>query len=146
QRKSRIPGPPESRGRTRQLPPSGGTAHASLGQIPAGLLRNSRLARLSRSAHPGCRLFVAMKHIPLVFAVFLGAAAAAAQPALTVYNQGFAVVRERVPLDLGAGENSITYVGATSQLEPDSVVLRDPEGKVRLRILEQSYRADVMSQ
>jgi hypothetical protein len=71
---------------------------------------------------------------------------AAAQPALTVYNQGFAVVRERVPLDLKAGENAITFVGATAQLEPDSVVLRDPAGRVQLRILEQSYRADVMSQ
>lgn len=69
-----------------------------------------------------------------------------AQPALTVYNQGFAVVRERVPLDLKAGENAVTFMGATAQLEPDSVVLRDPSGKVQLRILEQSYRADVMSQ
>lgn len=78
--------------------------------------------------------------------VFLGAAVSAlAQPALTVYNQGFAVVRERVPLDLKAGENAVTFAGATAQLEPDSVVLRDPAGKVQLRILEQSYRADVMS-
>jgi hypothetical protein len=87
-----------------------------------------------------------MKTILPLFAVSFGAAVAAAQPALTVYNQGFAVVRERVPLDLKAGENSITFVGATAKLEPDSVVLRDPAGKVQLRILEQSYRADVMSQ
>jgi hypothetical protein len=69
-----------------------------------------------------------------------------AQPALTVYNQGFAVVRERVPLDLKAGENAVTFVGATAMLEADSVVLRDPAGRVQLRVLEQSYRADVMSQ
>jgi hypothetical protein len=69
-----------------------------------------------------------------------------AQPALTIYNQNFAVVRERVPLDLKSGENAVTFVGATTQLEPDSVVLRDPAGKVQLRILEQSYRADAMSQ
>src|SRR5205085_9840905 len=68
------------------------------------------------------------------------------QPALTIYNQDFAVVRERVPLDLKAGENAITFAGATAQVEPDSVVLRDPAGKVNLRILEQSYRGDVMSQ
>ena len=77
----------------------------------------------------------------LVVAAWLGA-----QPALTVYNQGFAVVRERVPLDLKAGENAVTFSGATAQLEADSVVLRDPAGKVILRVLEQSYRADVMSQ
>jgi hypothetical protein len=73
-------------------------------------------------------------------------AVAAAQPAITIYNQGFGVVRERVPLDLKAGETPVTFVGATAQLEPDSVVLRDPTGKVQLRVLEQSYRADVMSQ
>ena len=32
---------------------------------------------------------------------------AAAQPALTIYNQNFAVVRETVPLDLKAGVNDI---------------------------------------
>jgi len=83
--------------------------------------------------------------LPFVFVV--GSAAAAwAQPALTVYNQNFAVVRERVPLVLKAGENAVTFVGATLQLEPDSVVLRDPAGQVVFRVLEQSYRADVMSQ
>ncbi len=84
--------------------------------------------------------------------VFLAGASLAAigsaigQPALTIYNQNFAVVRERVPLDLKAGENTVTFVGATVHVEPDSVVLRDPAGKVQLRVLEQSYRADTISQ
>lgn len=71
---------------------------------------------------------------------------ATAQPALTIYNQNFAVVRERVPLDLKAGENTVNFAGATRMLEPDSVVLRDPTGKVALRVLEQSYRADTLAQ
>jgi hypothetical protein len=83
------------------------------------------------------------RFVPLFCATALSAFA---QPALTVYNQGFAVVRERVPLDLKAGENAVTFAGATAMLEADSVVLRDPAGKVQLRVLEQSYRADVMSQ
>lgn len=66
--------------------------------------------------------------------------------ALTIYNQNFAVVRERVPLDLKAGVNAVTFAGATVHLEPDSVVLRDPSGKVALRVLEQNYRADTISQ
>ena len=74
------------------------------------------------------------------------AASLSAQPALTIYNQNFAVVRERVPLDLKAGENLVTFSGATVHVEPDSVVLRDPAGRVNLRILEQSYRADTISQ
>lgn len=75
----------------------------------------------------------------------VAAFAAAAPPALTIYNQNFAVVRETVPLDLQAGVNTVAFDRATLHVEPDSVVLRDPAGKVRLRILEQSYRADTAS-
>ena len=87
-----------------------------------------------------------MKIISSVLAGAAFAATAFAQPALTIYNQNFAVVRERVPFDLRAGENAVTFSGATLQLEPDSVVLRDPAGRAQFRVLEQSYRADVMSQ
>ncbi|MSU73220.1 MAG: hypothetical protein EXS43_12930 [Opitutus sp.] len=87
-----------------------------------------------------------MKIISSVLAGAALAATAFAQPALTIYNQNFAVVRERVPFDLRAGENAVTFSGATLQLEPDSVVLRDPAGRAQFRVLEQSYRADVMSQ
>lgn len=84
-----------------------------------------------------------------LFAVFAGTVAAvslSAQPALTIYNQNFAVVRERLALDLKNGPNSVAFAGVTTQLEPDSVVLRDPSGRISLRILEQSYRADTLSQ
>src|ERR1700712_641551 len=70
---------------------------------------------------------------------------AVAQPALTIYNQNFAVVREHVPLDLHAGVNSVIFSGATIHLEPDSVVLRDPSGKVTMKVLEQDYRSDTIS-
>ena len=69
-----------------------------------------------------------------------------AQSSLTIYNQNFAVVRDTVPLDLKAGDNVVPYTGVSAQLEPDSVVLRDPAGKVPLQILDQSYRSDVLSQ
>ncbi len=84
----------------------------------------------------------------LAFSALLAASAlaAAAQSSLTIYNQNFAVVRERVPLDLKAGDNLVTCSGVTVHLEPDSVVLRDPAGKVALRILEQNYRSDTISQ
>src|SRR4051812_28191242 len=87
-----------------------------------------------------------MKNLGLFLLPWIAATAVLAQPALTIYNQNFAVVREKVPLDLKAGVTPVTFSGATAQLEPDSVVLRDPTGKVQLRVLEQSYRADVMSQ
>ena len=71
---------------------------------------------------------------------------AGAEPALTIYNQNFAVVRDSVPLDLKAGANRVVYSGATAQVEPDSVILRDPSGKHSLQILEQNYRNDPVSQ
>jgi len=76
----------------------------------------------------------------------VSAATATAQPALTIYNQNFAVVRDTVPLDLRAGVNTVRYAGATAQVEPDSVILRDPAGKHSLQILEQNYRNDPVSQ
>jgi hypothetical protein len=68
-----------------------------------------------------------------------------AEPALTIYNQQFAVVRETIPLDLKQGVNQLEFTGTTAQVEPESVMLRDPSGKRVLRILEQSYRADPVS-
>ena len=84
-----------------------------------------------------------------IFAVMLALSALrifAAEPALTIYNQNFAVVRDTVPLDLKAGANPVVYSGATAQVEPDSVILRDPAGKHSLQILEQNYRNDPVSQ
>jgi hypothetical protein len=75
-----------------------------------------------------------------------GSLAAFAQPSLTIYNQNFAVVRDTVPLDLQAGLNTNRYTGATAQVEPDSVILRDPTGKHSLKIVEQNYRNDPVSQ
>src|SRR5262245_40675079 len=68
------------------------------------------------------------------------------QPALTIYNGGFAVVRELLDLQLKAGVNQIAVSGMTSTLEPDSVILRDPSGGRALAILEQSYRNDPVTQ
>ena len=68
-----------------------------------------------------------------------------AAPGLTIYNQNFAVVRDQISLDLKAGENEVTFDGATMHLEPDSVILRDPSG-TPLQILEQNYRNDPVTQ
>ena len=79
----------------------------------------------------------------------LGAAmtlVAFAQPALTIYNQDFAVVRDTVQLDLKSGVNNVRYADATARVEPDSVILRDPAGKHSLQIWEQNYRNDPVTQ
>ena len=50
--------------------------------------------------------------------LFLPLAAFAADPALTIYNQNFAVVRERIPLELKAGVNDVKFAEITVHLEP----------------------------
>lgn len=77
---------------------------------------------------------------------FFGVLAFGADPALTIYNQNFAVIRETLPLDLKAGNNTVRFSGATAQLEPDSVILRDPAGARPVQVLEQNYRNDPVSQ
>ena len=72
--------------------------------------------------------------------------AVAAPPALTIYNQNFAVVRDTVPLDLKSGTNEVRFTETTAHVETDSVILRDPAGKTNLQILEQNYRNDPVSQ
>ncbi|HVP45918.1 MAG TPA: hypothetical protein VMT32_05020 [Bryobacteraceae bacterium] len=83
-------------------------------------------------------------HVIVLFSV-IGSPCFAADPALTIYNQQFAVVRETIPLDLRQGLNTLEFTGTTAQLEPQSVMLRDPSGRRALRILDQNYRADPVS-
>lgn len=78
--------------------------------------------------------------------LLLSATAAFAEPSLTIYNQRFAVVRDVIPLELKQGINTLRFSGATVHLEPDSVILRDPSGNIALKILEQNFRAEPVSE
>jgi hypothetical protein len=66
--------------------------------------------------------------------------------ALTIYNQDLAVVRTSVGLDLKPGINEVTTTKVTSELEPDSVVLRDPTERHAVQIGEQNYDAAIATQ
>jgi hypothetical protein len=81
-----------------------------------------------------------------VAVVLACAGVAVPETSLTVYNQNFAVVRQPLVLDLAAGVSTAQVTDITARLEPDSVILRDPQGKRVIQILEQSYRADPISQ
>ena len=70
----------------------------------------------------------------------------ASGPALTIYNQNFAVIRQPLHLELHPGVNEIHFTETTSFLEPDSVMLRDPLGRRQLQVLEQNFRNDPVSQ
>lgn len=86
-----------------------------------------------------------MKFILPISICCLASAATVAQPALTIYNQDFATVRESIALDLKQGINEVSFKEATAQLEPDSVMLRALKGGKSLTILEQTYRAEPVS-
>ena len=74
------------------------------------------------------------------------AAAASAQIQLTIYNQNFAAVKERRTLTLQRGENELRITDLTAHLEPDSVVLRHLTRPDSIRILEQNYESDPLSE
>ncbi len=76
----------------------------------------------------------------------LGKNDAAIAPALTIYNQQFAVVRQGLALDLKPGQNHIEVTDITAHVEPDSVFLRSLDEPRRLTILEQNYRNDPVSE
>jgi hypothetical protein len=79
------------------------------------------------------------------FGLLAAAPSVTADPALTIYNQNFAVVRDTVSLDLKPGINEARFSGMTAQAETDSVILRDSAGKAKFQILEQAYRNDPVS-
>ncbi len=97
------------------------------------------------------KLFVplALLSVGVLLLTSRAAQEAAPRPAnvgLTIYNQNFAVVRQPVPLDVKEGVNNVRFTETTAHVEPESVILRDPSGAIRLQILEQNYRADPISQ
>ncbi len=74
------------------------------------------------------------------------AAIAHGETQLTVYNQNFAVVKEQRLLELKKGENELRVTDITAHLEPDSVVLRDMKDADAIKILEQNYESDPLSE
>ncbi len=86
-----------------------------------------------------------MKTIPVCAALLL-ASPVLAQTQLTIYNQNFAAVKEMRTLELPQGESEVRITDLTAHLEPDSVVLRDRKKADAIRILEQNYESDPLSE
>jgi len=87
-----------------------------------------------------------MRPAALPALLLTAATCVAADPALTIYNEGLAVVRETLPIELKAGINEVIFADPTWRLEDDSVILRDIAGKADFQVLEQSYRTNRVSQ
>jgi hypothetical protein len=89
-----------------------------------------------------------MRAFPLLFVGWLLAAPAAqpADPVLVIYSGGFALVRQPIDLELQVGENEIRTTAVTRNLDPASVILRDPSRKPDWHILEQRFRSEPISE
>ena len=65
--------------------------------------------------------------------------------AVTVYNDGFGLVREIRDVDLGTGRVSLEFRDVSSQIESNTVHVKSLAKGHPLSILEQNYRYDLLS-
>src|SRR5262245_49927089 len=82
----------------------------------------------------------------LTLAASTGRPARSDEVQVTIYNSDFALVKESRTLTLKQGTGETRFSNVTSLLEPDSVVLRDRKNPDGLRILEQDYEGDPLSE
>ena len=88
-----------------------------------------------------------MKRFALLVAWAPLAAFAAVGPQVTIYNGGFATVKEDRTLSLAEGVSEVRVTDMSRQLEPDSVMLRElAETPFGVKILEQSFINDPLTQ
>ncbi len=64
---------------------------------------------------------------------------------VTVYNDGFGLVREVRDVDLGTGRVSLEFRDVSSQIEADTVHVKSLATGDPISILEQNYRYDLLS-
>ena len=66
--------------------------------------------------------------------------------AITLYNQGFGVIRENIDISLKKGMNQVQFDGVTRMLETDSIIFREKNDNSNFYILEQNYRNDPINE
>ncbi len=72
------------------------------------------------------------------------ALAQGSQVQVTVYNGGFALVKDRRTFSLEAGVQEVPFRDVSAQIDPTSVQLTPVEPPEGVRILEQTYRYDLI--
>ncbi len=65
--------------------------------------------------------------------------------ALTVYNGGFAVVRETRSLELNKGLNKLRYEGVAQKIDPTSLSIKSLTAPLGLSVREQNYQYDLLN-
>jgi hypothetical protein len=88
-----------------------------------------------------------MKKFSFLIGLIPFAALAAGGPQVTIYNDGFATVKEDRGLTLAEGVAEVRVTDMSRQLEPDSVMLRElSETPFGVKILEQSFINDPLTE
>jgi hypothetical protein len=64
---------------------------------------------------------------------------------VTVYNQGFGLIKETRNLTLQAGRQTVAVEDVASMIEPSSVSVQSVSDKGSFRVLEQNYQYDLIS-
>lgn len=83
----------------------------------------------------------------VLFLGWLPLAAIAGGPQVTIYNDGFATVKEDRTLALAEGVSEVRVTDMSRQLEPDSVMLRELSAEpFGVQILEQSFVNDPLTE
>lgn len=80
--------------------------------------------------------------------ILVVAAALASAPIsneVTVYNQGFGLIKENRVLNLKEGRQTVSVEDVASMIEPSSVSVQSLTDKGSFRVLEQNYRYDLIS-
>lgn len=67
------------------------------------------------------------------------------ESALTIYNDGFALVREQRELDLTDGSQSVLVEDVAQMIEANSVSVRSLSQPGSIKVLEQNYQYDLVS-
>jgi hypothetical protein len=65
--------------------------------------------------------------------------------AITVYNQGFGLVREIRNIDLAKGKIELEYRDVAAHVQPETVSLKSLDDAASLTIFEQNYRYDLLT-
>jgi hypothetical protein len=64
---------------------------------------------------------------------------------LTVYNQGFALVKDVRSIDIAEGTQQVAIEDVAAQIEPSSVGIRSLTDALAFEVLEQNYQYDLIS-
>jgi hypothetical protein len=84
----------------------------------------------------------------MLFNIAIGAAIASLAPTateVTIYNQGFGLIKETRELNLRSGRQSVTIEDVAAMIEPSSVGIKSLTDPNSIEVLEQNYQYDLIS-